>query len=660
MKSRLLGGAAFLCAVSSVSANADTLGEDAAAFGARETVADIALSPSGNKVMFVEPGSGSDETIFVVDLAGDPTPRALVTSNEAQARLNGCNWATENAIVCTIYGYVTIGGADLGFTRVIAVDAASGKVTQLTAGTDYKSYGTGQFGGSVLALDVDGEPGRIMMSREFVKESSVNTRLYNDDEGLGVDLVDVTNGRRKITERPVRNAADFVADEHGELRLMVTRSTEAGRFSGNDLKFSYRPLGAKGWEPLSTANDANAQLTGFEAVAVDSKQNLAYGFETIDGYLALVTMTLDGNATRTVVKQRGDVDVDGLVRIGRDRRIVGVSYATEKRLVEYFDPELDRLAGALSRALPGRPLVSIVDASDDESKLLMIASSDTDPGMVYLYDKASKQLSELMPVRQPLDGRAFGEMKPITYAAADGTQIPGYLTLPPGSDGRNLPAIVMPHGGPGSRDEWGFDWLVQFFAAQGYAVLQPNFRGSAGYGDKWFGRNGFKAWETAIGDVDGAGRWLVQQGIADPARLGIVGWSYGGYAALQSQVVDPGLFKAVVAIAPVTDLGVLKEENRNYTSFAQINDFVGSGPHIESGSPARHAAAFQSPVLLVHGTMDMNVDSNQSVLMKRRLEEAGKKVDYLEFEGLDHGLVHAQARGIMLRRIGDFLTQSMP
>ncbi|MEI9851159.1 MAG: alpha/beta fold hydrolase [Sphingomonas sp.] len=124
----------------------------------------------------------------------------------------------------------------------------------------------------------------------------------------------------------------------------------------------------------------------------------------------------------------------------------------------------------------------------------------------------------------------------------------------------------MPHGGPGARDEWGFDWLAQFFAARGYAVLQPNFRGSAGYGEDWFLENGFKSWRTAIGDVNDGGRWLVGQGIAAPAKLAIVGWSYGGYAALQSAVLDPELFKAIVAIAPVTDLGALKEESRWFTT----------------------------------------------------------------------------------------------
>lgn len=265
----------------------------------------------------------------------------------------------------------------------------------------------------------------------------------------------------------------------------------------------------------------------------------------------------------------------------------------------------------------------------------------------------------MLPLRDELVDRPMGEMRPVTFAAADGTPIPGYLTLRPGSDGRNLPAIVMPHGGPGARDEWGFDWLPQFFAARGYAVMQPNFRGSSGYGEAWFGRNGFQAWETTLGDINDAGRWLVAEGVADPARMAILGWSYGGYAALQSQLLDPALYKAVVAIAPVTDLDLLREENRNFTSYRNYDRFIGDGAHVASGSPARHADRFQAPVLLFHGTMDMNVGVSHSELMKRRLEAAGKRVEYTEFEGLEHSLVHSQARGIMLNEIGEFLEANL-
>jgi dipeptidyl aminopeptidase/acylaminoacyl peptidase len=244
---------------------------------------------------------------------------------------------------------------------------------------------------------------------------------------------------------------------------------------------------------------------------------------------------------------------------------------------------------------------------------------------------------------------------PVTNAAGDGTSIPGYLTLPPGkADVRGLPAIVLPHGGPSARDEWGFDWLAQYLAHQGYAVLQPNYRGSTGFGDAWLVENGFRSWRTSIGDISSAGKWLVAQG-ADPARLAIVGWSYGGYAALQSGVVEPDLFKKIVAVAPVTDLEQFKKEKRDYTNFRNVEDMIGSGPHVAEGSPAPNAARIAAPVLMFHGTLDVNVDVDQSRRMDAALKAAGKPSELVTFEGLEHGLVDSNVRAHMLDRIDAFL-----
>lgn len=291
---------------------------------------------------------------------------------------------------------------------------------------------------------------------------------------------------------------------------------------GDKRQYYFRAPGSDKWNLLSeVTDDADGLTTGFVPTAVDSATNVAYGFATVDGFDVVMKMPLVEGAKPETLVARDDVDVDGLIRIGRQRRVAGASYATERREAEFFDPELKKLAASLHNALPGQPLIEIAGASADERKLLIIASSDTDPGMVYLYDKATKQLAELLPLREHLAKTAMGKMTPVTYPAPDGTMIPGYLTLPPGSTGKNLPAIVMPHGGPGARDEWSFDWFAQFFAARGYAVLQPNYRGSTGYGSAWYGKNGFKAWETAIGDVNQAGRWLVSQGIAKPDALAI-------------------------------------------------------------------------------------------------------------------------------------------
>ena len=217
----------------------------------------------------------------------------------------------------------------------------------------------------------------------------------------------------------------------------------------------------------------------------------------------------------------------------------------------------------------------------------------------------------------------------------------------------------MPHGGPAARDEWGFDWLPQFLAARGYAVIQPEYRGSGGFGDAWMAKNGFKGWRTSIGDISAAARYLAKQGIADSSRIAIVGWSYGGYAALQSAATEPSLYKAVVAIAPVTDLALLKTEAQDYTNYKQTVAFIGDGPHLVEGSPVHQAAAVQVPVLLVHGDLDVNVNFEQSQRMQQALQSAGKKSEFLAFKGLDHQLEDNEARATVLLKIGQLLDRTI-
>ena len=421
------------------------------------------------------------------------------------------------------------------------------------------------------------------------------------------------------------------------------------------MTYLYRRSGSREWLPLPKVSDAG----GFNPYAVDAQANVAYGFDRQNGRLALFRVALDGTLKRKLVLDRADVDVDGLIQVGRQQRVVGVSFATDVRQTRFFDPNLMRLQAALGRALPDQPLISFVDASADESKLLLFIGGDRDPGRYYLYHKATRNLGEVLPVRPELAGTRLSPVRAITFPAADGTPIPAYLTLPPGSDGRNLPAIVLPHGGPGARDEWGFDWLSRFFAARGFAVLQPNFRGSTGYGDRWFQQNGFRSWRTAIGDVNDAGRYLGRAGIAAPGKLAIFGWSYGGYAALQSAVLDPALFKAIVAVAPVTDLDMLRAESRDFTNFRRVDAFIGSGPHVRTRSPLQNTSAITAPVLLFHGDRDVNVGVAESRAMAGRLKHDSKQVTYVEYRGLDHYLLDATARAELLAKSDAFFRASL-
>jgi dipeptidyl aminopeptidase/acylaminoacyl peptidase len=194
---------------------------------------------------------------------------------------------------------------------------------------------------------------------------------------------------------------------------------------------------------------------------------------------------------------------------------------------------------------------------------------------------------------------------------------------------------------------------------RGYAVIQPEYRGSTGYGEKWENENGFKNWRTAMGDIATSARWIASQGIADPKRVAIFGWSYGGYAALQEAETDPQLYKAVAAVAPVTDLQMLKDDARGYAHHNYLEEFVGSGPHVVEGSPARHASAIAVPVLLVHGDLDTNVAFHQSQRMYEALQGAGKQVEFLSYKGLDHQLRDASVRTQLLTHLGELLDRTI-
>ena len=631
----------------------------AAKFGAREQIRQISLSPDGNQVAFVASVDDFGQALFVADVNQGGVPRRVLDSTNANEKFRWCAWASQTRLMCQIGVLRKDTGLLLSMTRMIAVNSDGSGVARLTEEASSSSLGFLQFGGTVIDWNVANKPGTVLMTRKFLPEFSTGTMLASSANGLGVEEVDSLALTRRTVEPARKDASVYVTDGHGHVRLMMTQGDNSSGYDSDKLRYFYRKPDSRSWALLSIVQLSAIGSIGLSPVAVDDARNLVYGFDHKDGLQALFSVALDGTGRRELVLSRPDVDVDNLIRIGRDHRIVGASFATERRSTEFFDPELKRLQSALGKALPGSPLIDFVDASTGETKLLMLATSDTDPGKFYVFDKASRQLAEVLPVRPELEGVTLAQMRPVSFPAADGTQIPGYLTLPPGSTGKGLPAIVMPHGGPGSRDEWGFDWLVQFYASRGFAVLQPNFRGSSGYGSAWYRRNGFQSWRTAIGDVNDAGRWLLAQGTAAPGKLGIFGWSYGGYAALQSSVLDPDLFKAIVAVAPVTDLESLRGESRQFTNFDIVDAYIGRGPHVREGSPAQNATAIKAPVLMFHGDFDANVRIDESRLMAKKLRDAGKQVELIEFSGLDHQLDSVSARTRLLMESDTFLRRNL-
>ena len=625
-------------------------------FGTRDSVKQISLSPDGTKIAYIAPAGSRGYGLYIANLAGG-TPQVIAGLDGNPRRFQYCNWVANDRLACSVYAVE--GGPEVSpISRMVAIGADGKNVKMLTQSDSLNQQYGNFYGGQILDLNAGGD-GSILMDQWFVPEEGDHkpSRLTKTEEGYGVVEVNTRNLSTKTVEKPLTEAAEFMTDGRGHVRIMgIQPSANASRQASEAVEYSYRVGDSGGWRPLGSFNVLTND--GLRPLGIDAKLNALYALQKLDGRQALYRISLDGSQRQELVLSRADVDVDDLIEIGRTRRPVGATYATDIRRSVYFDPELKQLADSLGRAIPNLPLIGFIDASEDESKLLLRASSDVDPGRIYVFDKASHNLNEIMLVRPEMEGRQLARVKPVTYQAADGSSVPAYLTLPPSGPQKGIPAIVMPHGGPSARDEWGFDWLPQFFAAAGYAVIQPNYRGSAGYGDDWYEINGFQSWKTAIGDVADAGRWLVQQGIADPKKLGIVGWSYGGYAALQSAETYPDLFKAVVAIAPVTDLQALKDETRGWSSHAIQSKFIGQGAHVREGSPIENVAQMSAPVMMFHGTFDHNVDIRQSQRMAGRLQAAGKKVELVTYDGLDHSLPDSQVRADMLRKSDQFLKSS--
>jgi dipeptidyl aminopeptidase/acylaminoacyl peptidase len=624
-------------------------------FGVRESVRDISMSPDGKSVAYLQPLKGRETGLFVAALDTNLPPKLVISSDSAPWQLLWCGWASNTRLVCKLYAVKNDAGLLLSFSRLVAINADSTGIKQLGQRATSRSLGINQYDGDIVGWPAN-DNGEVLMSRNYVPEDSIGTRLASTSQGLGVDRIDTLTLKTTREETPREGAVDYIADTAGNVRIMASEDAfDDGTLRGT-TRYSYRSPGDRTWKSFSSNSEASP---GLVPVAVDSAENVAYAFGKKDGRQAIFKVSLDGEMKSEVILSNDTVDVHNILTLGRSGRVIGAQFVTDKRETVIFDTGYRQLASRLSKALPGFPLVQIVGASRDENRLLIFAGNDTDPGRYYVYDKLAKRLNEIMLARPQLEGIALAPVKPVSYAAADGTIVPAYLTLPPSGGTKGLPALVIPHGGPSSRDEWGFDWLAQHFAAAGFAVLQPNFRGSAGYGDNWYLKNGFKSWRTSIGDVNDAGRWLIAQGIADSNKLGILGWSYGGYAALQSGVLDPSLYKAIVAIAPVTDLRMLIEQSRGFVNSKLVKDFVGSGEHIISGSPLRQAALLKAPVLMFSGDLDLNVDVEQAKAMNKELLEKGQASELVIYPGLDHQIDDSVARIDMLQKSTNFLRSKL-
>lgn len=330
----------------------------------------------------------------------------------------------------------------------------------------------------------------------------------------------------------------------------------------------------------------------------------------------------------------------------------------------WFDPRMTKLQASLDASLPDR--VNVMLAQQPSARMIVFSYSDVDPGRWYLFEPAAMKMQELVARLPAVPPTQMQPMEALLYPSFDGTQVPAYLTLP-GKPTGPLPLVVLVHGGPQTRDRWQWDLDTQVFAAHGYAVFQPQFRGSSGFGKK-FEEAGYGQWGQAMQDDITAGvRYLVDQKIADPHRICIVGASYGGYAALWGLVQTPDLYKCGVSLAGVSDLekelrldsDISKSAVQREYARSRIGDPALMKTAFDAVSPLQHADRIKAPLLLAHGKLDERVPVSQGREMYDRMRALHKDVRWLEFDDEKHTLWHIQNQRDYYEAVFDLLERTI-
>ena len=463
-----------------------------------------------------------------------------------------------------------------------------------------------------------------------------------------VERMDVYTGRRVgVTRVPVPRA-DFTTDNAGVVRV-------ARGYGGDNVgKLYYRAGDEAEWTLI---ND-EAQ-TGIDEVPIGFSADNATLYlqsERKDGPDAIVAMD-PATGKRTDVLRDPHADPAAILYLPGTRQPVGVRYVDGTIRTAFFDNASApaRRQRSLEAAFKGQA-VHVTSATLD-GKLLMVGTSNArSPGDFFLFDTESKKADLVISRRNWINPEALSDVRGVELTARDGLPLRGYLTLPPGSDGKNLAAIVLPHGGPfGKFDEPYFDSEVQILAQAGYAVLQVNFRGSGNYGRR-FRQAGAQEWGGKMqDDLTDATKWLAAQGIADPARICIYGASYGAYAALMGAVREPSLYKCAAGLVGVYDLKEFASDRTNRSGETYVRQWIGEGAALDAISPIHLASAVKVPVFLSAGGEDDIAPIGHTKKMESALKKAGVPVETLYYPNEGHGYYLEEHRREYYAKLLDFL-----
>ncbi|MFB2119640.1 prolyl oligopeptidase family serine peptidase [Parapedobacter sp. 2B3] len=431
--------------------------------------------------------------------------------------------------------------------------------------------------------------------------------------------------QRELVARNPGNIIRWYADLDGELRLaLASDSVKETMLYRDSEKDPFRPV-------MSNSFRNSIMPLGFST----GKRSHVFALSNLNrDKLALVEIDMNTGAEVGVIYSHPDVDIDhGGYSIDRGE-MAYAAYATWKQQRHFLDRRTEQVYRTIGQKLTGYE-IDILDRDTARNRFIVRTFTDKDPGATYYYDMAGDTLVKLADNSPALRDCMLAEMRPITYQSRDGRQIQGYLTMPPDANGRKVPVIVYPHGGPGARSKWGFNPVVQFFANRGFAVFQVNYRGSTGYG-KAFWSAGFKEWGGKIQDdiTDGV-RWLIDEGIGDPSRIGIYGAGFGGYAALHGACFNSDLYACAASYSGFTNLFTyLKEIPPHLTPYLQMYYEIIGNPETEPGlikamSPVFHSENIDIPVFIAQGGKDSWSAVNETNQFVQKLRKRNIPITYM-------------------------------
>ena len=466
--------------------------------------------------------------------------------------------------------------------------------------------------------------------------------------------LNVATGELKMAAENPGHVEHWVDDHQG--RILAATETD-----GVNATLLTRPDEKAPFKKVLTTNFR--EHLDVEFFTFDNKQ--LYGISNIGrDKAAAVTIDPATGKETGMVYQNPDVDVDGLAYSKKRKVLVFANYTTWKEQRKYLDSQAEKMLTTVEQKLPGYQ-IDAVDNDRDENQFIIAATSDRTPGSRYLYNVKTGELTKLADVAPWLKQEQLAPVKPIEYKSRDGLTIHGYLTLPIGREPKNLPVVVNPHGGPWARDVWGYDSEVQFLANRGYAVLQMNFRGSTGYGRK-FWEASFKQWGKKMQDdiTDGV-QWLIKQGVADPKRVAIYGGSYGGYATLAGVTFTPDLYAAAVDyVGPSNMFTFMKTIPPYWKPFLdEMYEMVGNPEKdkdlLASESPVMHSDRIKTPLFVAQGAQDPRVNKAESDQMVASLKKRGVDVEYMVKDNEGHGFHNEENKFDFYEAMEKFLDQHL-